>query len=258
MDRDTLHEMIDACRPASQDVHLPEMQPLADAIAHDEQLGRAYQATQRADATIGKAFRDVSPPDGLATRLLDAIEEAHVELDNRQQRASTGSRFGRRKLLLAGAVLTTGLAASVVAMIWLPPVGSLMDPTDELERAKVVDAWVAELEKDPTDWQSADLLPVGFAKPRQVNARPRYWRILDGGDVVCYHLADGRGRPALLFVTKRPGTALPATPQVQAAAAYGGTVLTTAWARTDWVYVLAVDKAQGREFLEELVRLRAA
>ena len=68
-----LHKMIDACRPGSEDVHDADMQPLAEAIASDEEVGRAYHATQRADATIARAFRAVSPPEGLAARLLEPL-----------------------------------------------------------------------------------------------------------------------------------------------------------------------------------------
>ena len=50
MDHRKLDEMIDACRPGSDDIGLPELSPLADRIEGDPDLDDRYGRTQRLDA----------------------------------------------------------------------------------------------------------------------------------------------------------------------------------------------------------------
>ena len=66
-------ESIDACRPGSDDLRMPEMAHLAKRVAEDPKTCGEYERAQRLDATIGKVFQDVPVPDGLSARLLASL-----------------------------------------------------------------------------------------------------------------------------------------------------------------------------------------
>ena len=260
MNRDTLHEMIDACRPGSEDVHAPSMQPLADAIAHDEGLGRAYQATQRADATIGQAFRAVSPPEGLANRLLESVQAAAEEEVQEKPQPVSPKRRGRRRFLVWGPMIGLALAASVSAMVVYYPFTPAFDVSDDHGRnAMVTEQWVPEAAAEG-GWQDPSTMPHGFPGPHQVSAKLARWKMVDDGRTVCYQLVADKTQLALLFVTKQPTTDLPSAPTLPGATAYQGAFLTTAWSAHDHVYVLAVRVAEGsaRDLFRQIISVPTA
>jgi hypothetical protein len=251
--------MIDSCRPGSEDVHDAVMQPLAEAIARDEEVGRAYQATQRADATIAKAFRTVSPPEGLAARLLDNVEAAtEQEVEAKPEPISPPSR-DRRRLLVWGPIIGIALAACVTAFVFYAPSAAELDVSSDEARNATVAQWVAEA-KEVDGWHDASTLPAGFTGPQQVSAGLSGWKLVDGGQTVCYPLVTGKNQLALLFVTKRSTTGLPTAPMLPVATAYQGTFLTTAWAAKGHVYVLAVSVSEGsaRELFRQVISVQAA
>ncbi|MBP90844.1 MAG: hypothetical protein CMJ64_29730 [Planctomycetaceae bacterium] len=242
MNRDELYELIDACRPGSEDVHEPDMQALADAIARDEELERAYQATQRADVAIGKAFRDISPPEGLAARLLDNVEVAR----------------GRRRLLVWGSVLGLAIAASVAAIVIRNPFAGDIDFRDDGQRNAIVDRWSAQALGEG-GWHSSSM-PEDFPGPSQVSARLAGWKLVDGGRTVCYQLVVGRNQTAFLFVSKQSTAGLLTGPTLPAATAYRAPYLSAAWASKGHVYVLAVPGNDGsaRRLFQEIITVQAA
>ena len=73
MENRKLHEMIDACRPGSEDVELPEMAPLADQIVADADLRSRYQRTQQLDARLVRAIDEIAVPAGLHERILAGL-----------------------------------------------------------------------------------------------------------------------------------------------------------------------------------------
>ncbi len=76
MNEPTLHEAMDACRPGSDDLHLPELKALADSLPADPVRQVVFARVQRLDARLGAAVRDVQIPAGLAERILSRIEAA--------------------------------------------------------------------------------------------------------------------------------------------------------------------------------------
>jgi hypothetical protein len=76
MDQHKIRQMIDACRPGSDDVHAPDFAAVAELIERDARSRRLYDRTQRLDIAIGAAFQDVEVPEGLAQRLLAAAVAA--------------------------------------------------------------------------------------------------------------------------------------------------------------------------------------
>ncbi len=73
-----LNEAIDACRLGSQDLSLPELRELAARIDQDVEVRRVFSRCQQLDASIGKAFEDVTVPGDLCEKLLGQFQK---ELD---------------------------------------------------------------------------------------------------------------------------------------------------------------------------------
>ncbi len=68
-----IREAIDACRPDSDDLALPEMSELARRIDRDASIRQSFQRSQRLDAAIGKAIHDAPVPTGLHARLIASL-----------------------------------------------------------------------------------------------------------------------------------------------------------------------------------------
>ena len=66
-------EAIECCRPGGEDVRTPDMARLAEEIEADPALRAKYEAVQRSDSHIGRAFRDLPVPDGLQDRVLASL-----------------------------------------------------------------------------------------------------------------------------------------------------------------------------------------
>lgn len=101
---------LDACRPDSTDLSLPEMQAARNSLADDRHLRALHERLLEADRRIGRAIRNVTVPAGLEQRLLAALEET-------QQPPSRRTR--RRWFVTAAAGLAC--AASLVAGFFLWP-----------------------------------------------------------------------------------------------------------------------------------------
>ena len=71
-------EQIDACRPGSRDVELPELRELASRLAISRAERRLYDRVQQLDGTLEQAIGDVPLPPGLADRLLGSLASARA------------------------------------------------------------------------------------------------------------------------------------------------------------------------------------
>lgn len=72
-DRQTVRELLDACRAHSDDLQLPELRELAAAIQSDPELESRLKKGQQIDDLIGSSLREVPVPEGLESRLLAAL-----------------------------------------------------------------------------------------------------------------------------------------------------------------------------------------
>lgn len=257
MNREKLHEMIDSCRPGSQDVHSSGMQPLAEAIARDEELGRAYQATQRADAAIGRAFRTVSPPEELMARLLESVAEVAGPEVTEKTQAVSAPRRSRRRFLVWGPALGLAIAASVAALVIYHPFAQQINFADDRARDAQVAQWISQAAAEE-GWRDASTMPEGYPRPQHVSAKLARWKLLEDGRTVCYQFGVGEGRLAVLFVTRQATVGLPSGPKLSFTTAVSPRSI--AWADPTHVYVLAVAVSDGstHDLFRELVRLRAA
>ena len=68
-----IRQQIDACRPSTDDLSLPELAELADELQCNRQLRETFARAQAVDTRIAHVMDDVSLPAGLEQRLLDSL-----------------------------------------------------------------------------------------------------------------------------------------------------------------------------------------
>lgn len=73
---DELSELIDAVRPASDDLAQPDFARLAERSRRDAQTRAILQRSQRLDLAIGDALQDLPVPSGAVERLLTTLASA--------------------------------------------------------------------------------------------------------------------------------------------------------------------------------------
>ncbi len=250
-------EAIDACRPGTDDANLPEMSALADVMQEDEQVRGWYDRTQQSDAAIGRVFRDVPVPDGLADRLVAAVQnadsepgqeatsfvsEAAAEQDDLTAEASvapSAPRHKRWKYAFAG----IPVAAIVLVCLSLflrghPDVTReqiSIDVNEWIDEVVVADDWNGDLSEAPLQHYPPDAAVRANAKQWRV-AQTRY-----DSRATVYDISR-RGTSAYLFCisTKGKVIGLPNAPPMAPLRTTGG-VTVGAWQRPGMVYVLVVD-----------------
>lgn len=180
-----IRELMDACRPNSEDAAESEMAALRELLDRDPYVREVFSRSEHLDRSIGEAFRDVQTPPGLAARLLAAVgaedepgehivsdgepvEEsfADEQLNTSNEPAEKVSHAGsavrnrnhrtsrRRWIALAGT-----LAASLVVVVYAAIV--LNQPRSRIPHSTVADkatAWVDKAQQG--DWESAEQPPT--------------------------------------------------------------------------------------------------
>jgi hypothetical protein len=264
---DPIRELIDACRPGSDDLGLPEAEELADRIAQDDAVASWRARTERFDRAIAEAFGVVNVPAGLEARLLAAASERRpqaadplspVAADGPQPAATQPAR-GRRHWLLAGSVAAACLLALAAGTLrwWRPR------PT--IDRATVADAadrWLDELLRSEQPWRS-DLdhaALVRYEPSDALLASPAAWRpfaasvrrgadslSLDRSGVVYEIPGKNPGQlRTLLFVLRTTAQVDAASIAPQTPTRVTGGWSIGVWREGDVLYVLAVEGDQRR------------
>ncbi len=237
---------IEACRPQSDDLSEPDLAFLAAELVSNPQLEDAFKRIQKADLAIGRVFRDVPVPEGLADRLLVRLAEAR-QLEAIKVLAETAGRRLRRRAAIVGVVALA--AAAAIFMAFLPNI-----PTHSLSlakiQAKVMAQFQADLEQKPAGQPISASAPLAFPMSRDVVANPAArWRDVSGllGEkAIAYDLTLPDGTRATLYVL-RLRSGYPAVPN-------GPPPTPTPWTQRrsiavwkkaapkgDCLYILAVD-----------------
>ena len=80
--RPTIREQMDACRPDSDDLHLPEhaadLAELQVGLRESAEVRCELDRIQQSDRIIRSATHDVSLPAGLEAKLLAAVQAAQL------------------------------------------------------------------------------------------------------------------------------------------------------------------------------------
>ena len=240
-----LHELIDACRPGHEDADQPELSELARELKQDPNLQRLFERSQKLDEAIRTSFQAVTPPPGLAERLLAAIEapaieigeagpaieetEPQVELPRHASRRTVGIWAGVSSLVAAAAVITLWFQ-------WTPPISL----TSERDIAEIVDRWNADLDLDATSWQTIANVPAqSFPTWRHLNiSGDDRWQWVSKRRIACYDFANRDGTVRLFVIKPTSPVALPTGPPVGYPSPNGWHV--GAWQANGRVYYLAV------------------
>jgi hypothetical protein len=196
---DELREQIDACRAGSDDLHLPELAGLAQAVGHDgaaentadeTAIAREFDRSQRFDRSVVSALHDVSVPAGLLERLLAQTAAAKLEgtatlegsVDRAVESADTTpageasvvkaptSRTSRRWLIGAGVLAASALAVGAVLF-------AVRSGPRDISQAELVNqlipAWNAKL-LGGARWATVPP-PAGFTNPLAPPSASRSW-----------------------------------------------------------------------------------
>lgn len=269
-----LRQLMDACRPGSDDLALPEMRDLAVALRSDPILRSEWEVRQRGDRAVSAAMHDVSVPLGLAQRILAAaaacdqqplaravnaatVVEApsEVELQPALPADATNATripYSRRRILQYLAAAALLFAAAVWGWQWmLPP-------------AKVSQG---DLEAIAQSWFETALPPAGSAQPvstaaipfpsQAVAVAPVSWRTLvtaEEPSVVVFDLTRPQfgGRAFLFAARTRKEYDVASVPYTPLNATRG--LAMGAWQQGDVLYVLVVDTERGRLRLDDFLR----
>lgn len=265
-----LLEGIESCRPGSDDLQTPELSAIARQVAEDPEARQLYEAVQQSDAALAEAFHDVAVPQGLAQRLLHAIESSAEAVDSGEptddlaagrgtpddrpldpsdavelshsvsQQGDAGKpRPSRRRFALAAtACLLIVVGVSLVAVMTRPAIyreQAVFDQADEAFSAIEPDAWTN------VRWQ-----PMPEARPlsRRVRGEVVAWQHVRGlGDrrAVAVRFSD----PRVTLLIFRPDKSVqdlpsvpPRTPRRSAEQSSGTNI--GAWQSEGMVYVLMV------------------
>jgi len=271
-----LGELIDACRPGSDDVSLPEMHPLADAMTHSPDVAQVYEKSQRLDAAIARAMQDApEPPAGFEQRLLarlgvdpagppatsDSVapgaervnpQPSDAPDDKPAPQPLASVRHPRsHDLPVRIAAAVAAVAAVALLVVWLA--GRSPAPIGADELVQLTDQWRSRLSQ--SGWQTGAAPLKEFPLTRTVPVRSvDRWQtvsLLRPQAVACaYELTVADGGRAILFVL--PDAAdrfrLNSVPPAAPLSTQGQSI--AAWTSNDLVFVLLFE---GRDRYNRII-----
>jgi hypothetical protein len=260
MDQREASDMIEACRPGSADVDLPEMAALAEQLAANPDLRRRYEQTQRLDARLVDAIGDVPVPQGLRERMLLAVRAGGV--GDRDQApgdtlaASLATRFSRaadsENIAASSAIRSrrrTFIAIAAVAAALLIFFGGYWfwprRPAFTYDRLLTLGGqWFAQM-RAHADWQPLPPHEIvrDYPPPDAIRTHPDRWADVSdliGTPACAYGLTTFDGRRAVLFVIYQPAEIANSTPALTPASSTGGLTI-GCWQSGNLAYVLAVE-----------------
>ena len=263
---------IEACRPGSDDVSLPEMSPLAESVDSDPSVRELFERSQQCDRAIRRVFQNVPVPDGLSDRLLAALEQQDLQDSPRLPEDRRGQPLGspsadptrgprsRRRWLGIAVGLAAALSLSVLGVLFFSNSG-VGEPVANERLRQDISVWRNEMIRK--GWRENGADPQLAQRPMDgaLHAAPRRWCVIDtryDRTTVVYDLAGPGDRFAYLFCMRIPegDSVLPNIPPVKPYAPTGRVCIGT-WRRGNVVYVLAVDggPARYRQFLGRSILL---
>ena len=236
MDRRTVLERLDAVRPSSDDLALPEMAESRQALRDDPELADEFASRARFDGRIAAAMHDVVVPEGLRFRLLQRLE---AEISAEAAPVVTVPKQTRRMTRRGAMAMVGALAASLVVggLYW----SGIMDSTTLVAVADVEEAAARFMTG------STELVPFeGPFQPRpplkgrwsRLRFDPAVYGLLpsDQGHRAAAWRFSWNGAPGVLVAIPREFVAVPPD---QTRDYVGGN--TVAWTEGEFVYVCRVD-----------------
>ena len=258
-------EALEACRPGSDDLQDPAMEPLARQIGVFPELGTLYDRLQRTDRAIAVAFHRVPVSVGLAARILARLAGAPDPLGDLLPipRASADvptlredmppkaavCRTRRRSWLWAAGALAAAACVLVAVLLNLPKAAKFPGVEEVLNQAiaffdrdaRTGGTLLGPASPPPAGYPPSAALPVRTCEVR--------WRPIDGfldSRGTAYDITGPGGVSATLYVVKLGlpglGSSPPGVPMLAT-----GHRSTAVWQEGDLLYVLVVE-GESREY----------
>ena len=235
-----LVEMMEVCRPGSDDLADPALAELAAQIARDPSVDDTFSRLQKLDSVVAGAFQDVPVPAGLASRIL-----GRVQAEIGQLAVAPAVPLRRRIRPWAWALVGTAAAAVLVAGLLYHSRPGEYTPTEVWESA--VALFNSELPAQGS-LLSAESPPSAYPPSGAVQIMPQtHWRKISGflgASGVAYDMTSPAGARATLYVVKRSAPALGGTPPLRPAYSTANCSV-AAWCESSLLYVLVVQGNSG-------------
>jgi len=249
MDSRPLHELLDACRPGSDDLAQPEMAKARAELETNATARRHAARVEQFDRHVAAALHDVPLPEGLRERLLAKLAanatpaEVSAKVDSvigvgGEAIPSAHAAGGRRRrFVLATMGALAALAACALIAVSLSSGDAHWGPVTVAEAAApTLEEYVLRI-KAPN---AGELPAYPLSQFVLAGRQPPRFKVgnIAGCSGVAYRLQSRQGVPGVLFVLK-PWASLegfpsrPATPQVDTAGR-----IAVSWAEQGRLYVL--------------------
>jgi hypothetical protein len=254
-------EQLDACRPDSADLELPELAALRESLAHDADLAEQFDRILQFDRRIAAALRDVPVPPLLAAQITARLQpppdlpadQAAVVCPSRPSPVWPGKRWvTRRQLMKWLAAAAVVPLAGWLGWRWWPRAAR---PVPAHEIAANLDTWLKMVGTPPgSGWKSPESLPPGVVPPA-IRTLPQAWRPFrtrQGWSGIAVELAPPTEPRAILLVVQ--GSArfeVPARPYALLSTSMERAA--AAWATQGRLFVLVVEQG-GKPRLDQLIR----
>lgn len=205
---------VEACRPGSDDLESPEMEPVRAAVASDATVAQQFEAIQRFDAKLGDVMRQGDVPRGLEDRVLQALAAASGEsVETPAPGVRPARRIGRRRVWTVVAIAATVAAIATGAALWRFLVDEHQLARTDIEEQAA--GWCDALAE--TDWRRDAVPQQTYPFATEVLASPDAWQPVSlpgaAGEAVAYRIAPPAGvRRMTLLVLKARVSGVPQLP----------------------------------------------
>jgi hypothetical protein len=256
-----LREQIDACRPGSDDLTLPELAALAQAVEQDRAVATELDRSSQFDRVVISALHEAPVPADLLDRLLaqaarnsgvaDAVSTAPPAAGAAVSLAAdaavsptagavTTRRVSRRWLIATSAIAAVAASLALGLGLFLPRPARNVSQSQLAESAS---GWYDEAAPLAPGWQAyAAAAPHSALRVRPGRSRSA---TTEYGPASVYECQRQSGR-ALLFVVKTPDRFAVATLPFTAVKGASRGLEIAAWQSGDVLYVLVLPKDHQR------------
>lgn len=277
MNHKEIIEAMEGCRSEHDAVTPGGSQILGQALRQDDELRQRYQRIRQWDQALTQSLDDCPVPEGLCSRLLDALQSGDSEsittrpsvpgstlLDQPTAASSLvelpetsagdiaeiplrrGKGVSRRRWLVRSLAVAGSLSLAVLILVsiwWNPFAGPVPQSTTEFAEHVIQWTQLANESSWRTDFEASDL-----RFDARVRARPHRWTVIPtryAATTTVYDLSQRHGEPVYLFYFPAQRSLLPSAPPEAPFSTTGGFSI-GAWHAGDLVFVLAVRGNQQR------------
>ena len=268
--RPTIREQMDACRPDSDDLHLPDhaadLAALHGSLRDSAEVRGDCERIQRNDRIIRSAMQDVSLPAGLEAKLLAAVQAAQTVpltgLEQAVRAASTTTEnpvalppasASRRWFLKVAAGVATTAALAVIGFMALQSFHRTEEPISTDQLASQAEEWLRSV--NPTTMEAISSAPSNYPSDIVLGKVDRVGTVsASHGRITAYLVKNpANGAIARLLVIPTTRVYPVGTLPLSNIPGVSGGWQVRAWQRGGVLYVIAVP-AESNAGLDQFIR----